>query len=158
MTDMLVKLYALPELEPLIKQQAELGIAIRRAMSPEKHIILKWVRTFFGASWESQCDLAMGRHPISCFIAVQENQIIGFACYDGTVKDVFGPTGVSEQCRGQGTGKALLLIALHDMHAQGYVYAVIGGAGPKDFYTKAVGAVEIADSSPGFYQGMLREK
>jgi nicotinamide mononucleotide (NMN) deamidase PncC len=43
------------------------------------------------------------------------------------------------------------------MAAQGYAYAIVGGAGPKEFYKKTVGAVEIEDSTPGIYQGMLRK-
>ncbi|MEO8397022.1 MAG: GNAT family N-acetyltransferase, partial [Chloroflexota bacterium] len=53
-------------------------------------------------------------------------------------------------------GKALLLACLHDMLAQGYGYAIIGWAGPVEFYVNAVGAIEIPDSRPGVYRGMLR--
>jgi hypothetical protein len=43
------------------------------------------------------------------------------------------------------------------MRAQGYGYAIIGAAGPVDFYAKAVNAVAIPDSWPGVYKGMLRD-
>lgn len=36
-----------------------------------------------------------------------------------------------------------------------YGYAIIGWVGPAEFYAKAVGAVEIPDSTPGVYRGML---
>ena len=49
----------------------------------------------------------------------------------------------------------LLLSALHAQRAQGYAYSIIGGVGPAEFYGKAVGAVVIADSTPGIYDGML---
>jgi len=32
----------------------------------------------------------------------------------------------------------------------GYVYAIIGSAGPTDFYERTVGAIVIPDSEPGF--------
>ncbi len=38
---------------------------------------------------------------------------------------------------------------------EGYAYAIIGGAGPTEFYTKAVGAVAIEGSTPGIYRGVL---
>jgi GNAT superfamily N-acetyltransferase len=63
---------------------------------------------------------------------------------------------VDETYRGRGIGKALLLACLHDMWAQGYGYAIIGWAGPVDFYIRAVGAIVIPDSSPGIYRGMLK--
>ncbi len=153
MTDMLVKLYALP---PFVDTQSEHGITIRRALAPEKHMILPWVRQHFSAYWESECDAAINRQPVTCFIATQEGQLIGFGCYDTTRRGFFGPTGVSETARGKGTGKALLLACLHDMWAQGYGYAVIGGVGPEEFYAKAVGATVIPDSTPGVYAGLLR--
>jgi len=49
-----------------------------------------------------------------------------------------------------------LLSCLLDMKLKGYGYAIIGGVGPTEFYTKTVGAIEIADSTPGVYKGMLR--
>ena len=40
----------------------------------------------------------------------------------------------------------------------GYVYGIIGGVGPAEFYAKAVGATLIADSSPGIYADGLKKK
>jgi len=65
--------------------------------------------------------------------------------------------GVDEAARGTGVGAALLVACLHAMAARGYFYAVIGGVGPAEFYAKTVGAVEIPDSTPGPYRGMLRD-
>jgi GNAT superfamily N-acetyltransferase len=157
MNDMLVKLYALPPLQPEIDAQHALGIDIRRAIPPEKHVVVAWVRTHFRDLWASETEIAYSRQPPSCFVATFDGKVIGFACYDTTAKGFFGPTGVKEAARGKGTGRALLLACLHDMYAQGYGYGIIGAAGPKAFYAKAVGAVEIPDSSPGVYRGMLRE-
>ena len=152
MTDMLVKLYDLPELRPLPDQE----ITIRRALTPEKHLISKWVSGNFSAHWASECEVALASHPVSCFIAIRDAAIIGFACYDVTALGFFGPTGVLETIRGRGVGRQLLLRCLYDMAAQGYGYAIIGGAGPTEFYARAVNAFEIPDSTPGLYRGMLR--
>jgi GNAT superfamily N-acetyltransferase len=157
MPDMLVKLYELPEAAPLIRQLSEAGIVIRRALAPEKHIVKDWVRRTFNAHWESECDVAFARQPVSCFIATEGEKLVGFGCYEATCRDFFGPTGVDPAMRGKGVGKALLLACLQAMRDEGYGYAIIGGAGPTEFYAKTVGAVPIEGSSPGIYRGMLRQ-
>ena len=42
-----------------------------------------------------------------------------------------------------------------DMRLKGYGYAIIGSVGQTEFYSRAVGAVEIPDSTPGIWDGML---
>ena len=37
----------------------------------------------------------------------------------------------------------------------GYVYGAIGGVGPREFYEKAIGAVEVPGSDPGIYRDIL---
>ena len=158
MTDMLVKLYALPPLQPVIDDQAQRGIILRRALPPEKHIVTAWVDKHFSKYWVIETEIAFTRQPVSCFLAVEDGVLIGFGCYETSHRGFFGPTGVAEALRGRGTGKALLLACLHDMRAQGYGYAIIGWAGPVEFYQKAVGAIVIEDSRPGVYEGLLRVK
>ena len=156
MTDMLVKLYSLPQVAPLIEQQRTAGVDVRRAIAPEKHVLVDWVRQTWGAAWASECEVAFTREPVSCYVAIAAQQPIGFACYDTTCRNFFGPIGVLEAFRGQNIGQALLLMCLHTMAEQGYAYAIIGGVGPIDFYAKTVGATVIEDSTPGVYRGMLR--
>lgn len=156
MPDMLVKLYELPPLEPFLAKVRALGVEIRKPIGPEKHVITQWVADHFSKGWASEVEMALVNRPVSCFIAVRERKLLGFACYDATVPDFFGPTGVAEAARGQGIGAALLLACLHDMRAKGYAYAIIGGAGPTPFYAKVVGAVEIPASTPGIYRDYLR--
>ena len=155
MPDMLVKLYELPALDEVLALQHANGNTIRRALVLEKQLVIEWVRKHFSPGWGNECDVAFSRQPVSCFIAVEGNQLLGFACYDATCLNFFGPTGVSESCRGRGVGKALLLACLHTMKGQGYAYAIIGWVGPTEFYHKIVGAVEIEGSSPGMYAGLL---
>jgi hypothetical protein len=38
----------------------------------------------------------------------------------------------------------------------GYVYGIIGRAGPIEFYQKTVGAIVIPDSDPGIYTDLLK--
>lgn len=157
MTDMLVKLYDLPALEPHLTRARAAGVDIRRALPPEKHHILAWVREHFHEYWASEADVACCAHPPTLFLAVRDNATLGFACYDATGLGMFGPVGVDEAARGGGIGTALMLACLHAMAARGYFYAIIGSAGPKDYYARTVGAVEIMDSTPGPYRGMLRD-
>jgi len=152
MPDMLVKLYDLPPLEPALEAAARQGCMIRRALSLHKPATLAWVQLAF-SSWFAEVEAAFARLPETCFIAQREQTIVGFACYDATCPNFFGPTAVAENERGHGIGRALLLAALHAQKAQGYAYAIIGGVGPAAYYTKAVGAVLIEGSSPGIYAG-----
>ena len=157
MSDMLVKLYDLPVVEPLIRKLKDQGIVIRAAMPYEKHDVVEWVRRSFGNGWASECDVAFSHCPVSCYIATEAGAVIGFACYDSTCRDFFGPTGVAEMKRGMGIGKALFLSCLHAMAAIGYAYAIVGGAGPSDFYARTVGATVIEGSSPGIYRDRLTD-
>ncbi len=151
---MLVRLYALPGLDEAVAALAARGIVVRRALAPEQPAVLAFVRTHFpGAAAEA--GTAFARVPASCFVAVRDRALLGFACHDVTQRNFFGPEGVAAGERGQGIGRALLLSALHAQRAQGYAYAIIGGVGPAEFYRKTVGAVPIADSTPGIYSGMV---
>jgi GNAT superfamily N-acetyltransferase len=155
MPDMLVKLYELPDLMPEVNRLAADGITIRRALAPEKHVVGEWIEGLFGSHWRSECEVSFARLPIACFIAVEGQKLLGFGCYDASAKGFFGPSGVDESARGKGVGKALLIACLHGMWMEGYVYAIIGAAGPVAFYEKAVGATVIEGSTPGIYKGLL---
>lgn len=153
---MLVKLYELPDISGMLTGLKSDGIDVRRAIAPEKHIVVDWVRSVFGDSWASECETAFSNHPVSCYIAVVNGKLTGFSCYDSTCRNFFGPIGVDKASRGKGTGTALMMKCLCDMEAQGYAYAIIGGAGPVDFYKRTVNAVVIEGSVPGIYRGMLK--
>jgi hypothetical protein len=155
MHDMLVKLYELPSLETAQAAVARHGAVVRRALAPEKNLLIEWVRLHFPV-FAAEVEIACSRSPIACFVGVRGQSILGFACHDATARNFFGPEAVIGTERGRGLGRALLLAALHDQRAQGYAYAVIGGAGPGEFYARTVGAVPIAGSDPGIYGGMLR--
>jgi GNAT superfamily N-acetyltransferase len=153
--DMLVKLYELKRDPALDERMTSQGVTIRRVLVPELPALTSWIEPRFGAGWAAEATAAAMRQPTTCFIAIKAGDLIGFACHEATAKGFFGPTGVDQAARGKGVGHALLLETLLDMHAQGYPYGVIGGAGPMDFYRKSVGAIPIEGSDPGIYRGML---
>jgi len=154
--DMLVKLYELPDSRAACARLREQGIEIRRALAPEKHKVVAWVRKNFSAGWASEAEIAFARQPVACFIAIREGSIVGFACHDATCRNFFGPTGVAPEARKVGVGTGLLFACLEAMREQGFGYAIVGGVGPAAYYAKTVGAVPIDGSEPGVYRGLLR--
>lgn len=153
MSDLLVKLYALPP-----RSAPPPDVNVRRAFAAEKRLVGDWIAKQFGSGWASECEAAFARLPVTCFLAVRDQELVGFACYDATARSFFGPTGVAESERKHGIGAALLSAALHDMAAQGYAYAIIGAADSVEFYRKHAGAIEIPDSDPGFYRGKIKQE
>ena len=158
MADLIVKLYELPDDRLASEKLAAAGIIIRPALACEKFQVMDWVLLHFGQGWAGECDVAFSNHPISCILAVRQGVITGFACYDSTMRNFFGPLGVEESSRGKGIGTVLLLRCLHCMATGGYGYAVIGGVGAAEagFYEKKVNAVAIPGSSPGIYRDRLQ--
>ena len=156
MTDMLVKLYDLEDDWSFLSDQAKKGFTVRKPIGAEKHLVVDWIREHFSDAWASEIDVAMSNRPFTCFVAIREDRLIGFACYDATALGFFGPTGVHELFRSQGIGRALMLACLLDMKLKGYGYAIIGGVGPTEFYRRIAGAVEIPDSEESVWKGWLR--
>jgi GNAT superfamily N-acetyltransferase len=157
MQDMLIKLYEIEDDWGLLAEQKKRAITIRKPIGPEKHIIINWVSDHFSAGWAGEADTAVSNNPRTCFIAVKEAAIIGFACYDATALGFFGPIGVDKSHRKQGTGKALMTACLLDMKLKGYGYAIVGAVEDREYYKKTVGAVEIPDSFPGIYKTQVRK-
>ena len=157
MPDMLVKLYQLPDSKALYDKLAANNIRIIRPMTPNKTKVVEWVREHFHDGWADEISAAFTKLPVSCFIAYDdvEKKILGFAGYDCTYKNFFGPTGVDETKRGLGIGGALCLRCMEAMRDEGYGYAVIGSAGPTDFYSKVCGATVIENSVPGIYKELF---
>lgn len=160
MSDYLVKLWEVPSADPFVAPLREKNIVVRKPIGPENYAVIAWIREHFGAGWAGETENAFFRDPKGVYIAVREGEggpeMLGFACYDATVKGFFGPTGVAEKERHQGIGAALLLSCLNAMKEEGYGYCVIGSVGPAAFYERICGATEIEGSSPGVYRGMLR--
>lgn len=156
MPDMLVKLYDLPDEAPALAQSHAFGVEIRRAMAPDCQRVLDWVRTHSGDCAAGECAVSFAHTPIGCWIATRGSAIVGYACYDATAPDFFGPTRVLDSEQGHGVGSALLLRCLTAMREYGYGYAIIGSVGPVEFYQKTCNATVIPDSDPGIYKDFLR--
>jgi GNAT superfamily N-acetyltransferase len=169
MSDMLVKLYDLPEMAHWTEKMRAQNIQIRLAEPPEFPLVIAWVREHFSDRWALEVEAALRTEPVTCYLATEvaprtagnnpyeqpPELMVGFAAYDVVARNLFGPTGVREDYRGRGIGTALLLACLHAMKAQRYAYAIIAWAGPTTFYAKTVGATLIEGSEPGVFRGRL---
>jgi GNAT superfamily N-acetyltransferase len=157
--DMLVKLYAIPSATHSLAKAQELGVVVRRALAPERSIVLKWVATCFSQAWADECDLALRGLPARCFLAIADERIVGVCAYDAIARGVVGPIGLDEAYRGRSVGRALMLSTLHDMRTAGYGYAVLGWLKPAEqgFGRSVANAVVIDGSAPhtGVYTGLL---
>jgi GNAT superfamily N-acetyltransferase len=152
MPDMLVSLVRLPRMDSLLQRLREKGISLRRPNPWEMTQLREFIERNFSTGWADEATVAFANKPVSAFIATHEGRIVGFAAYECTRRNFFGPMGVLEAYRGNGIGTALLLASLYAMQDMGYVYAIIGGAGPVDFYAKVAGAVPIPfDEGRGIY-------
>ena len=166
MSDLLVKLYKLQDVDPgRVQSLAAQGIFLRAARSTEAALIERWVTQNFSESWGRAASRATLRNPSACHLAVERDlrrlpaspydlgteQLLGFACYDADVRGMFGPIGVRADRRDKGIGTALLLRTMRAMADVGYAYAIIGWAGPVEWYAREVGATVIANSEPGPY-------
>jgi predicted N-acetyltransferase YhbS len=153
MPDLLVNLLKLPAME---NESAE--FLVRRAQPFELSAVRRFVEENFSVNWADEVSVGFARQPISVFVATRDRELIGFAAYECTRRGFFGPMGVTEHAHGKGAGKALLLAAMWGLRDLGYVYAIVGAAGPVRFYQKTVGAIVIPDSEPGIYTDLLKTK
>ncbi len=158
MTDMLVRLY--PESNPklnVFRAKAE-TCQIKRALAIDMQPLTQFIEDNFSdicPGWVDEARACLQRHPTTCFIAVESNKVVGFACYDSTAKGMVGPVGVTESRRHNGIARALLNHCFQAMLFDGYAYAVIGWVSSEDFYSSAFDAISIQDSEPGIYQRMI---
>jgi GNAT superfamily N-acetyltransferase len=152
MPDLLVNLLKLPERNAL----TEPGVNVRRAQPFELSPVREFIRSNFSNAWADEVAVGFANKPVTVFIATRDGRVMGFAGYECTRKAFFGPTGVADGERGRGIGKALLLESLWGLRELGYVYGIIGAAGPVKFYQETVGAIVIPDSEPGIYTDLLK--
>ena len=136
MPDLLVPLYKLPVVDDELARLRGEGIVVRRAFPFDLSRTRRFIARTFSESWADETEAGFARQPITCWIAISEQKVIGFACVDATMRGFFGPTGVEPTFRGRGIGAALLLSALHGLKEMGYGYGIIAGAGPVAFYEK----------------------
>ena len=156
MPDMLVNLLKLPPADAVLNELADAGIVVRRAQPFEITPVMEFVEREFSVAWADEISVGFANKPVTVFIATFGGQVVGFAGYECTRRAFFGPTGVIEEMQSRGIGKALLLACLDGLRELGYVYAIIGRAGPVQFYESSVGAIAIPDSDPGIYTDLLQ--
>mgnify|MGYP007134555961 CR=1 FL=1 len=70
MPDMLVNLLNINHNDPVYEKMEKQGIAIRRAMAPDKFRILEWVKKHSSINAAGECDVCFSHTPISCFITL----------------------------------------------------------------------------------------
>lgn len=158
MPDLLVNLLKLPPLEAALKALNDDGISIRPAQPFEITLVRNFIEQHFSVGWADEVSVGFSNKPVSVYIATLDNKVIGFAAHECTRKNFFGPAGVAPDMQGRGIGTALLLASLLALRESGYVYGIIGGAGPIEFYQKTVGATVIADGEPGIYTDLLKQR
>jgi ribosomal protein S18 acetylase RimI-like enzyme len=156
--DMLIRLYMLDDTldDKTMQEPALASVQVRKPIGPEHRLLTRWVEQHFHDGWASEVQVALGNRPITVYVAVAAQQLIGFACYDATARGFVGPIGLAAGWRGRGLGAKLLRACLHDMHHAGYGYAIAGAVGAAGFFHRAAGATEIDASSPGLYRGLLK--
>jgi N-acetylglutamate synthase-like GNAT family acetyltransferase len=119
---------------------------MRRVVLKDKKKLIEFVKENFSEEWAKTIEGAFIYENPSVYVALNDMEdFIGFAAYDvyQRKKGYFGPMGVVTKKRVNGIGYALLHHCLQDMKEIGYEYAIIGGAGPIEFYEKACNAVVI---------------
>lgn len=144
--DLIVNLYDLPadvEADPR-PALAEKGIKIKRALAADKSDICDFIRREFSRGWADEAEKALMNFPSALYIAVCEEKVVGFACYDTSALGYYGPLGVDKTMRGKGIAQALTSICLKAMRDKGYGYAIIN-AGPVEYYIKRLNAKIIGD-------------
>jgi N-acetylglutamate synthase-like GNAT family acetyltransferase len=119
---------------------------IRKVTKSDSQGLIRFVETNFSYEWSQTIKEAFKIDEPPIYIALnKEGDIIGFSTFDvyQNKKCYFGPMGVTVSNRIKGIGYSLLHYCLRDMKQIGYEYAIIGGAGPQEFYEKACNAVVI---------------
>lgn len=145
MPDMLVKLYDLPEDAQTACPRDE-SVQIRRAMAPDKFRVVEWVKEHSGLSAAGECDVCFARPAVSCFIATRGKKILGYACYDATAPDFFGPTRVLDEEQGGGIGRGAAAAQPRGHACGGLRLCSHRRRGPAGVLQKVCGR----DADPGF--------
>ncbi|RAT07287.1 acetyltransferase [Bacillus cereus] len=128
------------DLKCFVPTYNDLTCTARKANSSDFGKLVSFVSEEFGERWLHSIEYGFRTYKenVPIYIAEQEEVIVGFACYDVVrgKKGLFGPMGTAKQNRVKGVGKQLLHCSLHSMKQEGYEYAIIGQAGPIEFYER----------------------
>src|SRR3712207_3545228 len=105
--DMLVNLMRLPPVDEALGELRAAGVVVRRARPWELTQVREFVGDSFGRAWADEISVGLVRQPVTVFVALREGRLVGFAAYECTRKNFFGPTGVVEEERGRGDRKSV---------------------------------------------------
>ncbi len=152
MPDLLVPLYALPDIDQSV------DFIVRKPMAYEASEIQKWIGTNFTQGWASEVLPALSRTPSTMLIAVENStgSIAAFCGWDCTALGFLGPIGVAEKYRKMGLGKLITLSVLQKMKEAGYGYSIIGAVSSVAFFKSVCRLYEIENSSKGIYPERLK--
>jgi len=116
---------------------------IRKVGEEDRETLQKFIEKEFRARWMKHINHAFD-HKLepSIYVYEENNEIVGFACFDVVrgKKGLFGPMGTAKHLRSKGVGVKLLGKCMFEMKKVGYETAIIGEAGPIEFYQKVLGA------------------
>ena len=117
-------------------------ISIRKVGENDKKMVREFVLEKFYERWTNTIDYGLILEDIPIYIAIHENNIVGFAGYNISRqrKGYFGPLGVLKSYRDRKIGQVLVNACLIDMKQLGYETCIIGNASSIEFYRKACGA------------------
>ncbi|MCC6485023.1 MAG: GNAT family N-acetyltransferase [Armatimonadetes bacterium] len=120
---------------------ARQGVTCKRLEATDVERLLAFFkREATPAAWQYQVRMAYEHTPPGVFVAVQNDSVIAFSCYDGVRPGWFGPMAAAQKARGSGLGSLVFLKALQAMQEQGYQICHINCVGPLYFYSKVAGA------------------
>ena len=132
------------DLKCFVPAYTHLTCHVRKANSSDFGKLVSFVSEEFGERWLHSIEYGFRTYKenVPIYIAEQKEVIVGFACYDVVrgKKGLFGPMGTAKQNRVKSVGKQLLHCSLHSMKQDGYEYAIIGQAGPVEFYERCCNA------------------
>ncbi|QIW20654.1 GNAT family N-acetyltransferase [Bacillus thuringiensis] len=128
------------DLKCFVPTYNDLTCTVRKANLSDFKKLASFVNEEFGERWLRSIEYGFRTYKenVPIYIAEQEEVIVGFACYDVVrgKKGLFGPMGTAKQNRVKGVGRQLLHLCLQSMKQDGYEYAIIGQAGPIEFYER----------------------
>jgi GNAT superfamily N-acetyltransferase len=119
------------------------GYALRRVDETDREPLLAWVKRAFAPVWAFEVARAIDGPRHAAHAAWLGDTPVAFAAADGNNQGLgwFGPAGTDPAHRGRRLGEALLVRCLEDVRGLPEA-GVIAWIGPKEFYRKAVGAVD----------------
>ena len=119
------------------------GYDIGRVDPTQRAPLLEWIARNFAPVWAYEVGRALDGPRRAVHAAWLNGEPVAFAAADGNNQGLgwFGPAGTDPAHRGKKLGEALLVRCLEDVRGLPEA-GVIAWIGPKQFYAKAVGAVD----------------